>query len=222
VTEPAQGDGDAGEAAAIGRIEAALIEMGASHAPSIDWTSQLLAAIAREAGEPGEPVRQVRRPVERPRWRSWLEVGALAAAAAVAVVLIAGRASAPGAELALDVAWQHGGPAVRGGAAHTGDVARAAATGGARYRAIWVYRGDRELPFTCPAAGQTAPADQPACARQGEQLRAELALAVAGVYTFVALSADAPLPVPRGSFDDDLAAAANVSAVVLRRQLRVE
>lgn len=131
------------------------------------------------------------------RSRSRFVVGlgaALAVAAAVVLVLRSRGADAPTApQVALVVA--HGDTVVRGSAANVGDRVTARANG-----PLWVYRGDHELVLACPGA--------PPCGPEG----ADVLLRERGVYSFVVIASDAKIPAPRGSFDEDVAAAVKAGA----------
>lgn len=164
--------------AAEARIAAALARLGADHEPPVGWEARVLAAVAA----PG---------------RRWWFAAPIAGIAAAAFAL---WALWPGGALALEVALD-GGPRVRSGptgdgsAGHVGQIVRATASGGGRYRAVRIYlRG--QLIAACPAA--------PACSGPD---RADLALTAVGRYLILALAADAPLPAPAGAFDVDVSTA---------------
>src|SRR5262249_13086813 len=100
--------------------------------------------------------------------------------------------------LALGVEIQHRAQ-VRGHDAAVGDVVTITARGGDGERAIWVYRDEQALVLRCPGAA--------ACAVSGAGIAVDLALSQVATYTIVAVAARAALPVPSGSYDDDIAAA---------------
>jgi len=163
-------------------VEAALATLGRDHEPPPGWEARVLAAI--EA-----------RP---PWWRLWRVWFAIPAVAVVALAMLWLRASPAGLELAVEVTPAE--QVVRGSSAHPGDLVAATASGGGRYRAIRVYRDD-ELIAVCPGAAL--------CEISDARSRATIALAALGDYELVALSSARPIPPARGSYDVDMASAAD-------------
>lgn len=174
------------EPSANERIEQAIAGLGAEHEPPVGWEARVLAATA-----------------ERPR-RWWLLAIPAVAIAAVIVLVIGLRGEPKPQALALAVTIEDSGAVVRGATAKPGDTVQATARGGTGSRAVWIYRGDRELVMACTG---TAPC------------RAKLASV--GTYTVIALSAKAPLPAPTGSLDDDLAAALTAGAAHTIQKIEV-
>jgi len=177
----------------IDRLEAALARLGAEHEPPRGWETRVLAAV-------GAPSRR--------GW--WFALPAMAVMAAIAIVLAIppGRPDEP---LSIQVSVTSVGPPVRGSSAHAGDRVHASATGGGRYRAIWVYRNDRELVLACPGG--------PSCGSTLGATTAELTLPSVGTYVFVAVTSASPLPTPHGSYDVDQAAAEQAGAQTRRWKL---
>jgi hypothetical protein len=117
-------------------------------------------------------------------------------------------ATATPLELALEL---DRGP-TRRASATLGDTLHAAVRGG-RYRAVWIYgRGD-VLAVACPGRGS--------CRELDGTVTADLPLRAAGLYSVVALCADAPLPRPVGVLDRDIAAAVRAGAHVRIEPVRV-
>lgn len=174
--------------APILRLEAALAGLGAAHEPPWGWQTRVLAA------------------VEAPRRRRgwWL---ALPAAAALALPLVLVRPP-PKDPLEIQVAVTSVGRSQRGSSAQVGDRVHARATGGDRYRAIWVYRDHRELVVACPGG--------PSCGNLDDATAAEVTLPTLGVYEILALTSASPLPAPLGAYDADLAAAERAGATIRR------
>jgi len=169
------------------RIERAIAELGSEHEPPIGWEARVLAASA-----------------STPKRRWWLFAVPVVALAAVIVVVIGLRGEGTRRPLALAVAIEASGAVVRGTTAKPGDTVQATASGGAGQRAVWIYRGDRELVVACAGA---------------KPCRATLASV--GTYTVVALTAKQPLPAPTGSLDDDLAAALSGGASHTTQKIEV-
>jgi len=185
-----------GDDRAQARIEAELAKLGAELSAPAGWQARVLAEATA-----------------RPR-RWWkFAVPALAAAVAIVVVLWAIRppAQPPGLELA--VAIQKRGEVVRGDSATVGDIATITASGGAKHRAVWVYREDRRLVIACPGAER--------CSSTSDSVTATVKLELPGSYTFVALTSREPLPVPTDSFDASMAAAVRAGAEVSKDQRTV-
>lgn len=160
------------------RIEHAVAGLGAEHEPPAGWEARVLAATSERS---------------RPRW--WLLAIPAVAVAAVIVLVIGLRGDPKPQALALAITVEDSGSVVRGTTAKPGDTVLATARGGAGHRAVWIYRGDRELVVACQGHA-------PCRAR----------LATVGTYTVIALTANVPLPIPTGSLDDDLAAALTAGA----------
>lgn len=129
----------------------------------------------------------------------------LAAAAAVAIWMVGTRGTAPSAAIDLAVAIDHSGPATRSGATHVGDVVRLLVRG-AGHRALWVYRGDRELVAACPG-GAT-------CAGDEHQATLELRLGAPGSYSVIAIVSPQPIAQPQGAVDVMLSAVTATGAHV--------
>jgi hypothetical protein len=180
---------------AIARLEAAIAWLGTEHEPPRGWETRVLAAV-------GAPRR-------RHAW--WLAMPAFAAIA-ITIALAIPRPR-PHEPLELQVSVVSVGPVVRGSTAHTGDRVHASATGGDRYRAIWVYRNERELVVACPGG--------PSCGSTGDTTTAEVTLPGIGAYVFVALTSASPLPAPRGSYDTDHTAAEQAGAKIQHRKIEV-
>ena len=145
-------------------------------------------------------------------------------ALAVLLVLLAPWRRPRPEALALKVERTPGAQRIRGSEA--GGRIRATARGGERHRAIWVYRDARELVAVCPAAGGSAAAGaavtSTACYRDGDALLLELGVERVGTYRVIALGAAAELPVPRGGFDGDLAAAITAGAASRQQDVEVQ
>jgi hypothetical protein len=181
----------------IDRIEAALAQLGAEHAPPPGWQARVLAAVAT--------------PPRRLWWRYAGPALAFAAAAVLVLWLIA--APRPSPAIALDIRFERG-AVVRGDERVVGDVARVRVWGGNRFRVIRIYRDDVHLVVRCP--------DDPACQASSDAMAVEFRLPEVGTYTIIALTAAAPLPALPGSYDGDsaLAMLAGVSDIQ-RRTLNV-
>ncbi|HEX9731226.1 MAG TPA: hypothetical protein VGG06_04475 [Thermoanaerobaculia bacterium] len=178
--------------AAYERLGQALAAAGAELAPPPGWTARVWARLDERR--------------ERRR-RGWLLAPAAAlAAAALAAVLWVVPSRPPPAGLRLEVAVESA-SGRRGLEAQPGDrlVLRAAA-GGRPHAELRVYRNDRELVLRC--------AGEPPCRRRGDTLEAVVELAAPGAYQSLLLAADAPLPPPAGTLDDDAGAALDAGADV--------
>jgi hypothetical protein len=168
------------------RIERAIAGLGSEYEPPAGWEARVLAAAA-------------------PKRRWWLiAVPAAVALAAVIIIVIGLRGSSTPRPLALAVAIEASGAVVRGTTAKPGDTVLATASGGTGERAVWIYRGDRELVVACSGA---------------KPCRAMLA--TVGTYTVIAVTARTPLPAPTGSLDDDLAAALAAGASHTTQKIEV-
>jgi hypothetical protein len=117
--------------------------------------------------------------------------------------------------LRLALAVENGSAVVRVGGPEPqlGDVVHATATGGAPYRAVWVYHDETVLVVRCPGPAH--------CRQTADTVTADLALGAIGTYEIVALAASAALPVPTGRLDDDVAAADRADVTVARRALTI-
>ena len=180
--------------ASIIRLEAALARLGAAHEPPWGWQTRVLAAVEAP-----------------PRRRGWWWL-ALPAAAALALPLVLLRPP-PAVPLVLQVAVASVGPPQRGSSAHVGDRVQVQATGGDRYRAIWVYRDRRVLVVACPGG--------PSCGELAGATAAEVTLPTPGTYELVALTSASPIPAPVGAYDADLAAADRAGATLQRDHVTV-
>jgi hypothetical protein len=172
--------------APIARMEAALERMGAEHEPPLGWEIRVLAEVRV-------------RPLQS-RW--WVALFSLAAIALIAWP----RPEPSNHNLSLDVVRNPAGSAMRGPGAHLGDLVRITATGGDRYRAIWVYRNEHELVAACP--------EGPACTHSGDTTTADVRLQAIGSYAFVTVTSASPLPAPGDTYDHDLANAREAGATI--------
>lgn len=175
--------------ASFSRLESALEQLGAEHEPPPGWQTRVLAAIDEPRG--------------LRRW--WLALP-VAAAIAICLSLVPSSPEPPSRALALRVDVVPTGPPMRGTAAVVGNYVHARATGGDCYRAIWVYRNERELVVVCPGGLS--------CGSAGGATTAGVTLLTVGSYTFVAVTSASPLPALQGSYDDDRAAAERSGAQV--------
>jgi Putative zinc-finger len=142
----------------------------------------------------------------RRRWGA-VTAGLAAVAAAAAVVWFVQR---PGGDLAeTGVVVERGDRVVRSGDITVGDTIHATARG---YRAIWIYRDDRELVLTCPGG--------PTCRTIEGGVAADLKIPSVGGYAIVMLDGD-KLPAPHSSLDEDVAAALDAGAKHRIEQLQV-
>ena len=178
----------------IARIEEALTRLGAEHKPPVGWEARVLAATAK--------------PKPKPWW--WLAFPVVALAVIAIVLFFRRSPSEQPLQLALN--REKGPVQVRGTSAHVGEIVHATATGGGRYRVVWVYRDDR-LVMACPGA--------PQCRRDREATVADVALDATGEYTFIALTSSSPVPAPAGQLDTDVGKAAEVGAIQKRETLMV-
>jgi hypothetical protein len=123
-------------------------------------------------------------------------------AAAVGVFTLSTDHAAPRAvPLQVVLSVDPAGPVMRGTSAHPGDVLRVSARG-ARHRAIWVYKDERELVASCPG--------MVVCQTTADALDLKLVLPARGAYAVVTLGAASSLPAPSGSLDADLDAASTI------------
>jgi hypothetical protein len=137
----------------------------------------------------------------RPRLMlAWLAVP-LAAAAAL-LLLVRPR---PEAALALAVHFEHDAERARTrGDLAVGDRLVVEATGLSGGAELRVYRDDAGLVFRCDGP--------PACQRRGQRLAGAFQIPAIGRYRVVLLTGRSPLTAPRGSLDEDLAAAEGAGA----------
>ena len=180
----------------IPRIETALRQLGAEHEPPHGWQARVLAAT---------------RP--RPRGCLWRLVIPIAVALIMIAPIFWPHSGPPEDGVALHVAVEPAGPIMRGNSAHIGDRVHVTATSRDRYRALWVYRDERELVVACPGG--------PSCRRDGDTTTADLTLLAVGSYAIVAVTATVPLPAPRGAYDADNAAARELGAAIESQPLKV-
>ena len=165
------------------------------HQAPADWKARTLARVTRARGR-----------------RRRVVMGTSLAAIALAVVVILGVRAlrSPGVDpgaprLALQIVEQGGWR----GDAHAGQQLRARAQpAGAPHFEIRIYRGARDLLVRCPDAGP------PACLERDGSLLA-WQLPSVGTYQVVLLVSPRPLAAPRGSLDDDVAAASAAGARVV-------
>jgi hypothetical protein len=193
------------------RLERAIAQLGAEHEPPAGWEARVLAAI-----EPKQPQRSLWAWLRR--WWAGIAIPVLAAGAAILLIHL--RAPKP-----LEVAFSiERDPklVVRGGSAQgSGRVVVVplysrlvlTAEGGTGHRALWVYRGERELVAACPGDPKCAPGDEP---------RLVLTLDKIEQFQVLALSSDGELPRPTGRYDDDQAAAVEAHIDVKTREFKVE
>jgi len=181
----------------IARIEAALAQLGDEHEPPAGWEARVLAATGARRRRP---------------WWHFAAPGIVLAAAAVAVYL----AIPPhrNTALALRLTYDKAATVVRGDTHQIGEVVHATATGGDRYRAVWIYRDETELVAACPGSAS--------CRTSDDVMVAEVTLALVGTYTIVALASSAPLAPPTGSYDADLGRARSAGVTETEVQLAVQ
>jgi hypothetical protein len=173
----------------IARIEAALRDLGADHAPPVGWEARVLAATA-----PRKP------------WRWWWLAGPAVAVAVVVVIL--GWPGEPGLQITLT--YTQGSEIVRGDTSvHAGDIVHATATGGRRHHAIWIYCNE-VLVMACPGARE--------CRITGDAITADATLA-RGKYVIVVLTSGSDIPPPAGSYDSDVARAREAGADVVDKHV---
>jgi hypothetical protein len=171
----------------IARIEAALARLGAEHEPPAGWEARVLAAT-----------------VERKRARWWWLLPIPVAAIAVLGIVLIPSSRAP-SKPALAIGFKRGEAVHRGPSMIVGDVMTVDASGDAAHRALWIYR-DARLVLACPR--------DPRCRRADDKLIAELPLTSVGSYVIVALASRSSIPLPGGSYDEDVAAAQRAGAKV--------
>lgn len=193
------------------RLERAIAQLGAEHEPPAGWEARVLAAIESKQPQP-TPWAWLR------RWWAGLAVPVLAAGAAILLIHV--RAPRP-----LQVAFaieKDPTRVVRGGSADASDhivlvplYSRLTLTaqGGTGHRALWVYRGERELVAACPGDSRCVPGDEP---------RLVLPLDKIEQLQVLALSAEGALPTPIGRYDDDQAAAVSAHIVTSLKEFKVE
>jgi hypothetical protein len=179
----------------IERLEQALEQLGAEYEPPRGWEARVLAAVS---------------PRPKRRWW-WL---AIPAVALVLAVMVVPRTRTPRpVPLALAVERIPGMQPVRGDM-QVGDRIRVGVRGGSGHQAIWVFRGETELVGVCP--------EGKGCQSSAGTLTLELTLDRIGSYRVIALTAAGGLPIPRGAYDADLAAAMAVDATSRQELLDVE
>jgi hypothetical protein len=177
----------------IERIEAALAKLGAEHEPPAGWEARVLAATSS--------------PRRRPWWL--FAVPAAVLAAAVLVFFVGRRAPGPGpvaeAEGAIELSKQA--VASRGGGRDLvpGVPLEIRVKGRQRYRALWIYRGER-FEGACTESGEL-PAGEGgvSCKVSASEIIAEFVVK-RGKYQFVSVYAASPLPAPPRMYDEGEAA----------------
>lgn len=168
------------------RIEEALARLGAEHQPPEGWEERVLQVTRSQPPRSGPRI----------RWRWWWITGPVVLAAAGLLVFLGTRSHPEERELALRVVVSKQGQSLGVDTAKAGDLVRAQATGGGRYRAVRIYRnGDFEL--ACPG--------QSPCHDIDGEITVEIPLTSVGTYRIVALSSSSPLPPTTGHVDGDMA-----------------
>jgi hypothetical protein len=170
----------------IERLEAELARLGGEHEPKPGWQARVLAATAKA------------KPARHPWWQ--FAIPALVVAVAVVAIVIKTRGPD---ELALAIDIDGGSAVVRGHTAKPDDLVTATATGG-NHRAVWIFRGE-ELVMACPGAAK-------GCTETSTSITARTTLQTPGNYIVVALESDAPLAVPTGKYDGEIARATRSGA----------
>ncbi|HEY6173573.1 MAG TPA: hypothetical protein VIX73_03980 [Kofleriaceae bacterium] len=194
------------------RLERAIAQLGSEHEPPPGWQARVLAAIESSKPPQSSPLAWLR------RW--WAAIAAPVLAAAAVVLWFSLDRPRP---LRLAVALESDPKlVVRGGSSSgTGDVVAVplhsrvvlTAHGGKRHRALWVYRGERELVATCPGSTACEPGDEPRFVYRVETLEP---------FQVIVLSSEGTLPVPTGTYDSDAAAALAVHGEAQTRAFKVE
>jgi hypothetical protein len=181
---------------ALQRIEKALRDLGSEHTSPPGWENHVLAATTR------------RRP------HRWIALGAVVAAAAAVLLWWSGSdRPGPGGPLVVELSRGDRPEVVRGDSLRVGDTVRVTVRGG-RHRAIWLYHR-KKLMMACPGALS--------CADTAEAFTLTMTVDTVGEYTAVALSwDDAAPPAPKGTFDDDVAAAIGARATEKRETFTVQ
>lgn len=200
------------EERAHARIEAALAEIGDDVSAPAGWEARVLAEVHA-------------RPPRRAWWKLAVPALATAAMVAAAVVIVPriirtpsseepakGQASTGQVALALDIA--DSGAVRRGLSAADGDVVTITATGDKKHRAVWIYRGQRELVIACPGW----PKD---CSATDNDVTAKVKVEF-GSYTIVVLGSSEPLPSATNDYDASLAAAVSAGAEFRSQPLQVQ
>jgi hypothetical protein len=185
----------------MSRIEAALARLGAEHEPPAGWEDKVLAQI-----EQGSWWRRLL------RWKIAIPIAATAIAAIVIIATVIPHDRIGDRALALATTYRHPGGVFRGNSHQVGELMRAAATGGDRYRAVWVYCEDK-LVLACPGGS--------GCSSTDDATIAEVELKTAGHYTIVALTSRSPISAPSGEFDGDVAGAEGAGARVTYEHVKV-
>lgn len=179
----------------ISRIEAALARLGAEHEPPQGWEERVIAAT-------------VDRKRSRWWWRWWLMPLPAAAVAALVLLfvrptstnpLLSLRSAVAGVEAHAEQAGMRRGES----AGSVGDVLTARATHDGAHGALWIYR-DGRLALRCPQ-------DQGCWGFVGQTVAA-LKLTHQGEYLIVSLTSEREIPMPRGDYGEDVAAAKEADA----------
>jgi hypothetical protein len=191
------------------RLERAIAQLGAEHEPPQGWEARVLAAI--EPKQRRSPWAWLR------RWWAGIAIPVLAAGAALLLIHV--RAAKP---LEVAFAIERDPKLVRGGSAQdTGSLVVVplhsrlvlTAEGGAGHRALWVYRGERDLVAACPGDAKCAPGDEP---------RLVLTVDTIEQYQALAVSSEGELPRPTGHYDADSAALLDAHIPSKTREFKVE
>jgi hypothetical protein len=180
-----------------------------------DVASSTAAAPTRAAPIGEAPAVASRAPASHKQARPWgcartlaYVAPVLAAAAAVPLWL---RSGDP--EFQLSVPFDRAEQARRGETVHVGDVLRPTVSG-ERYRAIWVYLGDRKLLATCPGDDR--------CRDAGDELTLSLPLTAHGMYHIVGLGSRDVIPAPQATLDETLTATRRAGIRTLVQHITVD
>jgi hypothetical protein len=201
---------------ALRRIEIGLSQQAAGREPRPGWQAGVFARIAeREASR--EPAEAGRKPPAAPPRKSLVKrlldrwtIALPTAAAFAAVTLLAlwpRTPLAPALALAIHTTHRHDTqPTLAAGVEHydVGDTIEAVARGGGPARALWIYRNDRDLVLVCPGDER--------CQATDSQLSASFTIPLTGNYHVLAMTAQAPIPAPNGTYATDLATAQQAGA----------
>jgi hypothetical protein len=176
------------------RIADMIAAAATMHEPPADWKQRTLAR-----------VRAARARRRRTTVLSMVGASAAASAALIFYMHMQGDAESPGPALAMEIVDRGGWR----GDAHPGQEVHARAIlAGEPHFEIRVYRGSRELLVRCPDAGP------PVCLEADRTLLVWTVPTV-GTYQVVFLVSQQPIVAPRGSFNDDTAAATAGGARVI-------